>query len=71
MRVPFAATLRVAGMTCDHCVRAVTEALQELPGVSGVVVDLESGMVVLSSHEPIDDEAIRAAVDEAGYEVAP
>lgn len=63
------ATYRVTGMTCDHCVRAVTEEVGRLPGVSGVAVDLPSGTVTVSSDVPLDQEAVRAAVDEAGYEL--
>jgi copper chaperone len=59
----------VSGMTCPHCVLSVREALSEVPGVQGVDVDLGSGRVVVSG-ERLDDDAIRAAVAEAGYEVA-
>lgn len=61
---------RVSGMTCDHCVAAVTEEVSAVPGVSGVAVDLVPGgvsAVVVSADGPIDVEAVRAAVDEAGY----
>ena len=64
-------TFRVAGMTCDHCVRAVTEEVTKLPGVTSVDVDLASGQVTVASGAPLDDAAIAAAVDEAGYELAP
>ena len=65
-------TLAVDGMTCDHCVRAVTEELSALPGVTDVRVDLVAGAtstVTVSSTEPLADDAVRAAVDEAGYQV--
>ena len=65
-------TLAVDGMTCDHCVRAVTEELSALPGVTDVRIDLVAGAtstVTVSSTEPLDDEAVRGAVDEAGYQV--
>lgn len=62
-------TYTVGGMTCGHCVRAVTDELTALPGVTGVDIDLPSGRVSLSSDRPVDDAAVRAAVDEAGYEV--
>ena len=58
----------VAGMTCGHCVRAVTEEVEQVDGVRDVDVDLETGRMVVSSDTPVDD-AIRAAVDEAGYEL--
>ena len=63
-------TYTVTGMTCSHCVQAVTEEISALPGVAGVQVDLGSGAVTVTSAEALDDEAVRAAVDEAGYEVA-
>jgi copper chaperone CopZ len=60
---------RVEGMTCAHCVLSVREEVSELAGVSDVTVDLASGrMIVKGAH--LDDNAIRAAVAEAGYEVA-
>jgi len=60
----------VAGMTCEHCVNAVTTELGRLAGVSKVHVELSTGTVAVTSDEPIPDEAVRAAVAEAGYEVA-
>ena len=60
----------VAGMSCEHCVRAVTEELTKLDGVRRVEVDLASGAVSVESDAPLDDAAVAAAVDEAGYEVA-
>ena len=62
-------TYTVTGMTCDHCVRAVSNELAKVPGVTGVDVDLTTGRVRVASDTPIDDDAVRAAVDEAGYEV--
>ena len=66
-------TYTVTGMTCDHCVRAVTSEVSAVPGVSDVDVDLASGRVLDSSDGagPVDDGAVRAAVAEAGYEVTP
>lgn len=60
-------TVTVEGMTCGHCVAAVTEELQQVPGVSGVDVDLGSGDVTITSDAPLDRAAVAAAVDEAGY----
>lgn len=62
-------TYRVEGMTCEHCVRAVTTELVILPGVQSVDVDLESGAVTVTSNGPLDESAVREAVDEAGYEL--
>jgi copper chaperone CopZ len=60
----------VDGMTCGHCAAAVTQELSAIPGVSGVSVDLVPGAVstvTVVSDSPVDAQAIRAAVDEAGY----
>ena len=62
-------TYSVKGMTCEHCVRSVTDEVSEVPGVTAVDVDLESGRVTVSSDQPVDDGAVRAAVSGAGYEV--
>jgi copper chaperone CopZ len=56
-------------MTCAHCVSAVTEEITQVPGVTGVEVDLAAGTVSASSQGPLDDAAVAAAVEEAGYEV--
>jgi copper chaperone len=63
-------TYTVTGMSCDHCVRAVSSEVSSLPGVTQVDVDLVSGRVVVVTDIPIDDEGFRVAVEEAGYEVA-
>ena len=65
------ATYTVEGMTCGHCVQSVKRALGSLDGVTEVAVELESGAVTVTSDRPVEDDAIRAAVDEAGYEVVP
>ena len=57
----------VEGMTCEHCVRSVTEEVSEVPGVTAVEVDLAGGRVTVQGDA--DDAAVRAAVAEAGYEV--
>ena len=64
------ATWTVTGMTCGHCVSAVTEEVTAVPGVTGVDVDLASGRLTVTSDAPVDEAAVRAAVDEAGYELA-
>lgn len=63
-------TIAVAGMTCEHCASAVTEELSALPGVTDVAIDLHPGAssgVTISSESPLDADAVRAAVVEAGY----
>jgi copper chaperone CopZ len=63
-------TYTVTGMTCEHCVRAVTEELSALDGVDRVQVDLPTGTVSVTSAAPLAEDDVRAAVDEAGYELA-
>ena len=60
----------VVGMTCGHCVSAVTEEVSSVPGVTAVDVDLASGGLTVTSEAPVEESAVRAAVEEAGYEVA-
>ncbi|MFX4290980.1 heavy-metal-associated domain-containing protein [Streptomyces bohaiensis] len=62
-------TYQVTGMSCGHCEKAVSEELSALPGVSAVIAKADTGLVTVESSEPLSDEAVRAAVDEAGYEV--
>lgn len=62
-------TYTVTGMTCDHCVRAVTAEVTSLEGVHDVVVDVSSGTVTVSSDAPLELGSMRAAIDEAGYEL--
>lgn len=62
-------TYDVAGMTCAHCVNAVTSELTTLDGVSDVTVDLDTGNVTITSERPLDPDAVRAAIADAGYEL--
>lgn len=65
--------LRVTGMTCGHCVAAVTKEFTAIDGVSEVAVDLVPegvSLVHVTSAEPLSDAAVAAALDEAGYELA-
>lgn len=61
------ATYTVSGMTCGHCVSSVTEEVTNIPGVTDVQVDLASGAVTITSETPVEETAVKAAVDEAGY----
>jgi copper ion binding protein len=63
-------TYTVQGMTCGHCVSSVTEEVGELPGVRDVQVDLGSGRVTVTADAPVSADAVRAAVEEAGYTLA-
>lgn len=63
-------TLVVKGMSCNHCVNAVTSALKELSGVHTVSVDLASGHVTISYEETaVDLDKMKEAIEEAGYDV--
>jgi copper chaperone len=68
-RVMTSTTYLVTGMTCEHCVRAVTSELGSVPGVSAVTVSLAPGgesAVTVSSDAPLTTEAVASALDEAG-----
>lgn len=63
----------VTGMTCGHCVASVTEEIQEIAGVRQVDVDMVAGgtsTVTVTSDQPLADDAVHAAVAEAGYQLA-
>jgi copper ion binding protein len=62
-------TYMVTGMTCGHCVNSVSTEIGALPGVSTVEVDLATGAVAVTSAQPLDLAAVRAAVEDAGYEL--
>ena len=63
-------TIGVTGMTCQNCVRHVTEALNALPGVRSAQVDLRSGSARLETERELSAAELKAALDEAGYELA-
>ncbi|WP_433128817.1 heavy-metal-associated domain-containing protein [Micromonospora sp. CA-240977] len=62
-------TFQVQGMTCGHCVSAVSAEVGAIEGVRDVQVDLATGQVTVSSKQPLDVQVVRAAVDEAGYDL--
>lgn len=62
-------TYQVKGMTCGHCVSAVTSEVSAIAGVSDVQVSLETGTVTVTADQSLSQDAVREAVDEAGYEV--
>jgi copper chaperone len=68
--MPVTETYHVTGMTCGHCVASVTEEVQEISGVTDVQVDLATGSLSVTSSRPLDEGAVRAAVVEAGYQLA-
>lgn len=57
----------VTGMTCGHCEMSVREEVEEIPGATVSQVSHETGRLVVDSDQPIDDDAVKAAVEEAGY----
>lgn len=61
---------RIEGMTCNHCVAAVTRAIESIPGVERALVSLPDRAVVTLDPEKVTDEQIRKAVEEEGYQVA-
>ena len=60
-------TIAVEGMTCAGCASSERAELSHLPGVSDVSIDLAGGTVTIASIRPVDPDAVRAAVEEAGY----
>lgn len=62
-------TYQVQGMTCGHCVSAVSSEINKITGVSDVAVDLATGQVTVTADRLVEDAAVRMAVEEAGYEV--
>ncbi|MBO3746058.1 heavy-metal-associated domain-containing protein [Streptosporangiaceae bacterium NEAU-GS5] len=63
------ATFTVTGMTCGHCVSSVKEEVAEVSGVTGVEVDLATGLLTVESDAPVEPGQIAAAVGAAGYQV--
>ena len=58
---------QVTGMTCGHCEMSIREEVSQIPGIDGIEVSALTGKLVVSSANSVDDAAILAAVDEAGY----
>jgi len=63
-------TIHIIGMTCQHCVTAVEQALGRVDGLTDVEVDLDSATATYSKEKPVFDEDIVKAIEEAGYKVA-
>ena len=66
---PTTAVATVSGMTCGHCVAAVREEVSGIEGVTDVDVVLETGAVTITADTPVSEDVVRAAVEEAGYEL--
>ncbi|WP_129840605.1 heavy-metal-associated domain-containing protein [Streptomyces sp. RFCAC02] len=62
-------TYKVSGMSCGHCEGSVSTEVSALPGVREVRATAATGLVTVTADEPLNDDAVRAAVDEAGYEL--
>ena len=62
-------TIKVKGMSCQHCVTSVTKALSEIEGITDVQVDLEKGEATFNEQSPIDNAIIKDAITKIGFEV--
>jgi copper chaperone CopZ len=62
-------TYKVSGMSCGHCESSVSQEVATLPGVTDVTATAATGLVTVVSEGPLEEETVRAAVDEAGYEL--
>jgi len=63
-------SVTITGMSCGHCVSSVREEVGSIPGVTAVDVDLSSGTVTIVSERQVEADAIKSAVEEAGYRLA-
>ena len=62
-------TYAVPGVSCEHCVRAISDEVGRVPGVANVIVDLDAKQVRVRG-DGVEDAAVRDAIDEAGYDIA-
>jgi len=62
-------TIKIKGMSCQHCVKAVTKALSEIAGIKDVQVDLAKGEAAFDEAQPIDPELLRERIKKAGFEL--
>ena len=62
-------TLKIKGMSCQHCVKTVKKTLEEIEGISNVFVDLANGTASYEETRPVDGETIRQKIEKAGYEL--
>jgi copper chaperone len=63
-------TIKIKGMTCNHCVMAVTKTLEKIDGVKNVKVDLQKGEATFDEAKPVDIEIVKECIRKAGYDVA-
>ena len=62
-------TIKIKGMSCNHCVMATTKALNEVDGISNVRVDLEKGEAAFDEASPVDMNTVKENIKKAGFEV--
>jgi len=62
-------TIKIKGMSCKHCVMAVTKVLSGIEGIKDVRVDLEKGEASFEEERPVDMETVRQKIVKAGYEI--
>jgi copper chaperone len=62
-------TIKIKGMTCNHCVMAVTKALSEIEGIQDIEVNLSKGEATFKEVQPVDMSVVTEGVKKAGYEV--
>jgi copper chaperone len=63
-------TIKIKGMSCNHCVMAVTKALQEIDGISNVKVDLQNAETTFDEVKPVDMKVVKERIQKAGYDIA-
>ncbi|MGZ6193416.1 MAG: heavy-metal-associated domain-containing protein [Syntrophales bacterium] len=63
-------TVKIKGMTCNHCVMAVTKALKEIDGISNVKVDLQRAEATFDEVKPVDMKVVKERIRKAGYDIA-
>jgi len=62
-------TVKIKGMSCQHCVASVTKALSEIKGITDVQVNLEKGEATFNEQSPVDNDTIKEAITKIGFEV--
>ena len=62
-------TLKISGMSCEHCVKAVTRALTDVDGIENISVSLEKGEAMFDEAGPVDYDEVRRKIEDAGYEL--
>jgi len=62
-------TIKIKGMSCQHCVMAVKKALNGIDGIENASVDLEAGQAVFDTTQPVDMEVVKERIKKAGFDV--